>query len=227
MSVLPRELKTPPILIVIYTVFCILSLVFTNKIIEWHGVDISACLIVFPLLFLWGDVIAEVYGYKEAKKLIVYTIVGCLLFSLISMFIIRIPSAQFYNNNVAYQQVLGQDVKFTLVGVSAILISSIVNVYILTRWKFLLKGRYFWVRSIGSTAVGEGVNSLIAFPLGFLGTLNLHQIINITMVSYVIKMLYSILSVFPASILVNYLQRKENISPDEPLVKFNPFLTEE
>ncbi|MDX2165046.1 MAG: queuosine precursor transporter [Gammaproteobacteria bacterium] len=203
--------KPSSYLIVIFTTICLTSLVLTNKIIEWHGIVISSCLWTFPLLFLIGDVVSEVYGPKEAQKLLIYTFLSCFLFSIITNGAIKVPSATFYNNTNAYQQVLGQDLRFTFIALVGILVGSWVNIYAISKWKILLKGKYFCLRSVGATAVGELVNSIIVFPLSFSQTLSAHEILNIIIASYAIKMLYALISVYPAFLFVIYLKMKEGL----------------
>ncbi len=209
--------------VVTYTTIVVASLVLTNKILEWHGIILSACLISFPLIYLFGDIVAEVYGYKESQKLIWFTIMSCIIFSIITQAAIYIPSANFYNNSAAYQQVLGQDLKFTLVGCLAIVLGAQVNMYAITKWKLLLNGRYFWLRSIGATALGELVNSLVAFPLGFFGDFPFHNIMEVMFFSYILKMIYAVLLVYPASLVVTYYKAK-GINANDVDFSFNPFV---
>jgi uncharacterized integral membrane protein (TIGR00697 family) len=208
MSYINKTTHPPPYLIVIYATVCIASLVLTNKIIEWHGIIISSCLLTFSFLFLIGDIVAEAYGQDEAKKLLGYTFLSCFLFSLITGEVIKIPSATFYNNTTAYQQVLGQDFRFTMVALVGILIGSWVNIYAISKWKILMKGKYFCLRSVAATALGELVNSIIVFPLAFTNSLTLSEIINMVIASYVIKIIYALITVYPAFLYVVYLKIK-------------------
>lgn len=215
-----------PIWIVIYTTIILTSLTLTNKIIEWHGISFSACLITFPLIYVFCDIIAETYGYQESQKLIWVAIISCFIFSLIMQFAITIPSAAYYDNAAAYHQVFAQDLRFTIVACVAIVVGSLVNAYAISKWKILLQGRYFWIRSLGATALGELVNSLIAFPLAFFGTLPIHDIINLMFFSYVIKMLYALFAVYPASLVIAY-HKSKGINAYSKSFDFNPFIKTE
>jgi queuosine precursor transporter len=219
-------MKTKPIsifFVVIYTITIIASLTLTNKMIEIHGYLISGCLLVFPLLFFFSDIIAEIYGYYLAQKLIWLTVVGAAIFSVIISLTLLIPTPAFYNNNDAYQQVFGMSLKFTAVGFLAIWVGMIINAYFISKWKILLRGRYFWLRSVGSSAIGELANSLIAFPLAFAGVLPVSKIISLTVVSYVIKMAYAIIAATPGVYIVNYIKHVKGIDHHANHIDFNPF----
>lgn len=213
----------PMFFIVLYTVVILLSLTLTNKLIDVHGYMISGCLIVFPLIFFLGDIVAEIYGYLLAQRIILLTVSGAVIFSLIITLTLLIPTPHVHDTNDAYKQIFGMSLKFTIVGFFAIWVGSIVNAYVITRWKILVCGRFFWLRSVGSTAIGELVNSLISFPLGFAGMLPVHIIINITLVSYVIKMVYAAIAAVPGAYFVSYIKHVKGIDYTEKSIDFNPF----
>lgn len=223
MQVNSRKKPLPTFITVLYTVVMLLSLTLTNKIIDVDGYMISGCLLVFPLIFFIGDIVAEIYGYYQAQRIIWLTVIGSAIFSVILTVALFIPTPNFHNNNDAYIAIFGMSLKFTAVGFFAIWIGSVVNAYIIARWKIIVSGRYFWLRSIGSTAIGEFINSAVAFPLGFAGALPVHTIINLTLVSYVIKMVYAIIAAFPGAIIVDYIKRVKGIDYTPQSINFNPF----
>ncbi len=218
-----KGVKVPIFVVVLYVMTTIASLVLTNKIIVIHGFLISACLIVFPLIFFLGDIVAEIYGYRVTQKIIFYSLLGAAIFSVLMFGVIQIPSPNFYNNSKAYHQVFEMSMKFMVVGFFAIWIGTIVNSFMIVRWKFLVAGRYFWLRSIGSSAVGELVNSLVAFPLGFGGILTIKQIVNLLVVSYVLKLIYAIICAPIGGLIVYYIKVVKKIDYTSNTVSFNPF----
>lgn len=207
----------------LYTTAVISSLALTNKIVKFHSFLISGCLFTFPLLYLYGDIIAEVYGYNEAKRLIWYTLISGFLFSISVSLVMDFPSPAFYNNTDAFKDVFGLSIKFIVIAVIAILAGSFTNAYIISKWKILIRGKYFWMRSLGSTAVGELLNSVIAFPLAFGGIIPSSKIVNMIVVAYVFKMLYASVAVYPASLIVTYLKNTKGIDVYDYDTNFNPF----
>ncbi len=212
------------LLVIIYTTAIISSVALTNKIIDFHGFLISGCLIVFPLLYFFCDIVAEIYGYAEARKLLWLTLAGSLLFSAIVTIGMSFSSPAFYNNASAFRQVFGMSIKFVVVGAIAIWTGGIVNAYIITKWKIFVRGKRFWLRSITSTSVGELINSLVAFPLAFGGIISGRDILNLIVVSFVFKILYALVAVVPASMVVNYFKTVKKIDFYDYSTNFNPFI---
>lgn len=216
-----------PFVITLYITIVLTSLVLTNKIFIWHNMVFSACLITFPLLYLFGDIVAEIYGFKAASNLIKYTILSSILFSTICTFALKIPSASFHNNSQAYNEVLGQNLKFAVGGVIAIFIGLYANAYIISKLNNIMSGKYFGLRSIIASSIGELVNSLIAIPIGFLGQIPTKDLINMLIVTYFFKIAYAVVAAFPASMIINYVKNfraKNNANARHQFsVKYNPF----
>jgi queuosine precursor transporter len=213
----------PMLVIILYMTAILSSLSLTNKVIELHGILIPGCLAVFPLLYFFGDVMAEIYGYIFVKRLLWFSLLASFLFSLIVSLVIHTPYPKFYNNAAAFEGVFGLSLRFSIVGAFAIWAGGIVNAYVITRWKLLLRGKYFWVRSVGSTAVGELVNTVVAFPLAFGGVIPLKKIFIMILAAYIVKMLYALVLVFPANLMVSYYKKIKKIDYYDTVVKFNPF----
>lgn len=211
------------LLAMLYATTVAACLAISNKIVYFHGLLIAGAVFTFPLLYFFGDIIAETYGYKAARKLIWYTLLCGALFSGLITAIIYMPSPTFDNHQLAFQEVLGNSIKLTIVGVIAMLAGSFSNAYIISKWKILVKGKYFWIRSITSSMVGEFINTLFAFPLAFGGTMPVEKIINIMIVAYVIKILYAIVAVFPATLIVAYIKTKIGVDVYDYNTNFNPF----
>jgi len=201
-----------PFIMTIYITCVLVSLSLSNKIIIWHGYIILTCLVTLPILFLIGDIVAEIYGYKAASRLIWYTLLSCILFSLLIIPITHIPSVNFHDNSDAYLIVFGQDLKFSLIGVLAIFSGLYVNAYLISKWKFLTKGKFFLIRCIGASVVGEFVNSLIAVPAAFIGKVNYNLLFNMTITSFVIKLGCAVILAYPATFIVSIMKSRMNIN---------------
>lgn len=207
----------------LYATVVTACLVLSNKIVDIHGLLIAGAVFTFPLLYFFGDIIAEVFGYSLSRRLIWYTLLCGLVFSLLVTIVINLPSPTFQKDPNAFQEVLGSSFKFTVVGVIAMLAGSFSNAYILTKWKILVQGRYFWIRSITSTMVGEFINTILAFPLAFGGKIAWEKLLNIIAVAYGVKMLYAFIAVIPATLIVSYLKKTYGIDVYDYNTDFNPF----
>lgn len=216
-----------PFVITLYITVVLTSLVLTNKLFVWHNMVFSACLITFPLLYFFGDIVAEIYGFKAASNLIKYTILSSILFSIICTFTIKIPSASFHNNGQAYNEVLGQNLKFSIGGVLAIFVGLYANAYIISKLNIIMSGKYFGLRSIVASSIGEFVNSLVAIPIGFLGQIPNNELLNMLIVTYFFKIAYAVVAAIPASMIINYVKNiraKNNVNARYQFsVKYNPF----
>lgn len=197
-----------------------------HKLVLIGGVVFSASTLVFPFTYFFGDVIAEVYGYKVSRQLIWATFFCMLLFDLIPALLIRLPSPAFWHFGPDYSTVVGQLPRTFLGDFIAINVGQFVNVYALTKLKVLMNGRNFPLRSLLSTLIGEGVFTILAFMIMFFGVNNIHVIIEAMLFSYIFKAICAFVAVYPAYLFSNYLKYTEQIDVFDVSTNFNPFSLE-
>ncbi len=175
---------------------------------------------IFPLSYLISDIIAEVYGIKMAKKIIWLTLIFELVFAFLVYFVIKLPSPAFFHLQHSYNDVFSNVIRFTVSGAVSVIISSFINVHMITKFKVILKGRYFWLRSIFSSIIGEMVLTLLIILLAYSFEITFHT--GLVMFASIngIELLVSLLLVWPASILVHIIKKIEHT--DEQVL-FNPF----
>ncbi len=207
----------------LYVVVLVTSNLMTYKIINVFGIQMAAASLVFPFTYFAGDIIAEVYGYKVARALIWYSLIIIFLFATVTHFLINLPSPATFHNQEAYNFVLGPLPRIFMGDILGILIGSFSNVYVISKWKVLVHGKYFWIRSLCSTAVGAFVATLIAFIIMYSHVLPLSKIVELIFASYTVKLIFAVISVFPASIIVVILKRFEGIDVYDYDTNFNPF----
>lgn len=179
--------------------------------------------LIFPLTYVVGDIVTEVYGYAVAKKIIWITLICELFFAIAIKVIIHLPSPIFWHQQASYNEVVDPILRFVLAGIVAVISSSFANVYLLSKWKVWTKGRYFWLRSIGSSAVGCLILVIVTILLGFSGARPLTELAYMILSVYSVEFLYALVSAWPASIVVGYLKLEEQLDFYDIDTKFNPF----
>jgi uncharacterized integral membrane protein (TIGR00697 family) len=193
--------------------FFVTALVTSNiiavKLVEISGRVFPAGLVVFPLSYILGDVLTEVYGFRSARA-VIWLGFGCNLLAVAAIQIaIALPAAPFYEDAAAYEQVLGTTWRIFAASLAAYVVGELVNAYVLARMKTATRGRFLWSRTIGSTIVGEGLDSLIFVTVAFAGTGA--GLVNPIVTTWAIKVGYETAATPLTYLLVNYLKRAEGL----------------
>lgn len=184
---------------------------------------ISGATIVFPVTYTIGDLIAEVYGYAAARRLIWYGLFCELIFALLIEGVIRLPSPVQFSYQNEYKDIFNPILRFVVSGIAADLASNFVNIYVISKWKIFMKGKKFWLRSIGSTAIAELVMNIIICFMAFSGIGTFLDVVKITFSAYALEMIYACIFVIPAALLAAFLKKHENIDAFDFDTNYNPF----
>ncbi len=219
----PPAFKVLVILSMLYMSIMICNAVLTNKYIGVDAFFVLGGTLTSPFVFILDDIVAEIYGYKITRFLIVTGFAAQTLFAIICELAILAPHPAFFTEQHAYAYVLGPSLlRIDISGFIAYITANLVNSYILTRWKVLLKGRKFWLRSLGSSAFSEALYSFLAILLMEIQSLPLKNVFKVILISYSIKISYSLIFSGPAQILVNFIKRKTHIDVYDLPKKFTP-----
>ncbi len=208
----------------LYMTIKLMTAVLIYKIISIGSFSASASTIIMPLWFVIGDIITEVYGYKLAKQLIWIAIIFQFLFAFACSGLINLNAPMGWPHQDAYNQVLGKLPRVALASFMAIVSGAFINAYIISKWKIILCGKYFWLRSLGASAAGELFFTIIAYTTEFGGILPFQKLIHLIIISYVIKLILNPILIIPSSFLVFLLKKYENIDKYDVGVNFNPFM---
>lgn len=130
----------------------------------------GAGLLFFPISFIFGDILTEVYGYAASRRVIWTGFAGLFFASFMAWMVVALPSAPFWHNQPAYEIAFGSAWRVSLASMVAYAAGEFVNSYIMARMKLWSSGRWLWTRTITSTVFGEGVDSLLFYPLAFYGS---------------------------------------------------------
>jgi len=181
--------------------------IFSYRLIELFGHVMQAGQLIVPFWFILSDIIAEVYGYKNARKIIYAGFVCQIIFSIVCRGLLQLPSPSFWKDSQAYQVVLGDMWRISLAVLCAFIISGFINIKLISKWKLLTNGRYFWLRSIGASGISEILFSILSTFIIQIGRQPIDIIVAIITASIVVKLIYSISFSIPANILVFYLKK--------------------
>lgn len=200
-----------------------ISVVVPYKSVLLGGLLLPGGVIGFPLVFTLSDIVAEVYGYKHARKMIWQAILCCAIFVLIIIGILHLPSPPHWAPAPAYKLVFAHILRVFFAILFGVSLSSFVNIYLFVKWKIWLKGKHFWLRCFLASAIGETVVTFIADITGFLGAMPFSQFIHMVLSVYLFKIIYSLAAAFPATLVVIFLKRYEGIDVYDYTTNFNPF----
>ena len=185
----------------------------------------GAGVLFFPISYFFGDILTEVYGYKRSRR-VIWAGFGALAFaSLMSFIVTSLPAAHTMSpeQQTAVNMMFGQTWRIVLASLSAFWLGEFANSFVLAKLKIFTEGKYLWTRTIGSTAVGEAVDSLIFYPLAFLGTWSNEQVVSVMIGNYFIKVLWEALATPLTYKVVGFLKRVEHEDYYDRDTNFNPF----
>ncbi len=211
------------VLITALFITCILaSNILIVKQIELFGLTLPAAIVIFPLSYIFGDVITEVYGYSQARR-VIWLGFFCNLLLVISIWLVgMLPAAPVFDAQAAYERILGNTPRFLLASFAAYLAGEFVNSYIMARMKIFTKGRLLWTRTITSTVAGEAVDAAIVLLIGFWGVLPPAVIGIMIFWHWLLKTCYEILATPLTYFLVGYLKKAEKLDTYDYGTDFNP-----
>ena len=188
----------------------------------------GAGVLFFPISYLFGDILTEVYGYARSRK-VIWVGFGALLFaSLMSFVVTTLPPASTMDpdRQKAIELIFGQVPRIVLASLTAFWLGEFVNSFVLAKMKLFFSGKYLWVRTIGSTIVGEVADSLVFYPIAFYGIWSNEQLISVMIGNYFIKVLWEVLATPFTYLIVNFLKKAENEDYYDKNTDFNPFSLE-
>ncbi|MBM4446646.1 MAG: queuosine precursor transporter [Chloroflexi bacterium] len=192
------------------------------KQISIGGIILPAAIIIFPISYIIGDILTEVYGYRQARRVIWLGFL-CNLIAVLAIWIGRIlPPAPVFEAQNAYEDILGSTPRFLLASFAAYLAGEFANSFVLAKMKITTKGRWLWTRTIGSTLVGQGVDTLFVLTIAFVGLLPLSVLGSMILSHWLVKSAYEVIATPLTYVVVGYLKRKENIDVYDYGVDFNP-----
>ena len=167
-------------------------------------------ILFFPITYIFNDVVTEVYGYRASRKIIWSAMASIVFMSLMYAVTASIPPASFWQNQEAYETILGIVPRVALASIVAFFCGEFVNSYVLSRMKIWSNGKNLWKRTIGSTVAGEGVDTLLFFGITFYGLIPAATLVTLMWSSYLFKVLFEVIAT-PLPRLKDWLIKWQNI----------------
>ena len=192
------------------------------KMVSFGFVSLPAAVILFPLSYIFGDILTEVYGYRLARRVIWLGFLCNLIFVIVALIGQALPPAPLWEGQEAYESILGKTPRVFVASICGYFAGEFGNSFVLSKMKILTRGRWLWSRTIGSTIVGEGLDTVIFIPGAYFGapfftpmTILYHWLSKVVIEAIATPLTYAV---------VNYLKKKEAIDAYDYETNFNPFL---
>jgi uncharacterized integral membrane protein (TIGR00697 family) len=188
-------------------------------------VSFGAGVLFFPISYVFGDILTEVYGYARSRRVIWAGFAGLAFAAVMSAIVVWLPPAPFWNNQAAYEIAFGSTWRIAGASLIAFLCGEFVNSFVLAKMKILTRGKWLWTRTIGSTIFGEGVDSLLFYPLAFLGSglIPDERLPQIMLAQFIGKVGLEVVFTPITYAVVGWLKRAEQEDYYDTNTDFNPF----
>lgn len=202
----------------------IIANIIAVKLISIGGLILPAAIIIFPVSYIFGDILTEVYGYRWARR-VIWLGFFCNLLAVLAIWLGGLlPSASVWGSQQAYETILGYAPRLLIASFIAYLVGEFANSFILAKMKIRTKGRWLWTRTIGSTIIGQGLDSTLFIIVAFAGTQPWGILGTMILTHWLVKTGYEALATPFTYAVVNYLKKKEGIDTYDYDTSFNPFL---
>ena len=212
------------VIIVALFVTCLITAnIIAVKLVNLFGSILPAAILIFPLSYIIGDVLTEVYGYGQARR-VIWLGFFCNFITVLAIWMGQLlPATSFWDGQEAYQRILGYTPRLLLASFLAYLAGEFVNSFVLAKMKIATRGRWLWMRTIGSTLVGQGLDSLVFITLAFVGTIPVTELFRTILTQWLAKCLYEAAVTPLTYVVVKYLKRKEGLDVYDRDTRFSPF----
>ena len=206
------------------TVLLCANLIGPGKVAQIGPLTFGAGVLFFPISYIFGDILTEVYGYARARKVVWAGFAALAFASFMASIVVWFPPAPGWPHQAAYETVFGSTWRIVLASLVAFWAGELCNSYVLAKMKVWSEGKNLYLRTIGSTIVGEGVDSLIFYPVAFLGAWPAEQLLTVMVTNYGIKVAWEALATPVTYRIVGWLKRAEHEDYFDRNTDFNPFI---
>ncbi len=189
---------------------------------EW---PFGAGILFFPLAYVLGDVLTEVYGYALARRCIWAGTAAMLFMAFMATVVVALPPARDWGGQAAYEQVFGQVPRIVFASIVAFWAGEFANSFIMAKMKLWTRGRHLWTRTIGSTVVGQGIDSALFYPLAFLGAPGWtpQLVLTVMLTQWVLKVTWEVLLTPVTYAVIGFLKQREGVDVFDERTDFTPF----
>jgi uncharacterized integral membrane protein (TIGR00697 family) len=214
------------IMVAFVTILLCTNFISAPKRVTIEGFTFGAGVLFFPISYLFGDILTEVYGYARSRR-VVWAGFGAIVFaSFLSWVVIKLPPDPTWaakGNQAAWETVFGNSPRIVLASILGFFAGEFVNAFVMARMKVITRGRFLWMRTIGSTVSGEVADSIIFYPIAFLGVWESDRIIQVMCMNYALKVAWEVIATPLTYAIVGYLKRVEHEDYYDYDTNFTPF----
>lgn len=219
----PTQFKYYDLFVSSFVAVLLVSNIVAPKFIALGPLRFSGAQLLFPITYIFGDIFTEVYGYAASRKAIWNGFFASGLLAAISMIIVKLPPAPDWSHQAAYETVLGFIPRLVIASLIAYWCGEFANSYVLARMKVLTQGKYLWTRTIGSTVVGQAVDTILVMVIAFAGLMPWDLLFKTMISGYVAKVVYEAAATPVTYLVVNTIKRAEGVDVLDRNTDFNPF----
>jgi uncharacterized integral membrane protein (TIGR00697 family) len=211
--------------ITLFVVVLLISNIIASKFFALGPLRVSAAQILFPITYIFGDIFTEVYGYAASRRAIWYGFFASFILVGLTYAAVAIPAAPEYTDQAAFAAIFRPVGRIVAASLLAYWCGEFANSFTLAKLKLLTKGKRLWTRTIGSTIVGQAVDTSVVMFAAFYGTRSIGVILSLIVSGYVIKVVYETLMTPITYLIVNFLKRTEGVDYFDYETNFSPFAT--
>lgn len=211
------------LIMALFVAVLLISNVASSKILNLGPFTFDGGTILFPISYIFGDILTEVYGYRRSRR-VIWTGFGCSALAALTFMIVgALPPASGWEHQEAFMAILGQTPRIVIASLVAYFAGEFSNSYVLAKMKILTRGRWLWTRTIGSTLVGEGVDTLLFVTIAFAGTLSTSLLFSVILSNYIFKCGVEVMATPLTYQIVRWLKQAEQEDYFDYGTDFNPF----
>jgi hypothetical protein len=199
------------------------NLIGAAKVASISGFEFGAGILFFPLSYVLGDVLTEVYGYARARRVVWVGFAALIFMAVMSTVVVGLPPADTWHGQSAYETVFAVTPRIVIASIVAFWAGELANAYVMARMKVWTEGKRLWTRTIGSTVVGQGVDSLLFYPIAFLGIWEIETVLTILVTNYMLKVVWEAMLTPVTYRVVAALKRAEGVDVYDTDTDFTPF----
>ena len=199
------------------------NLIGASKLSTVGGFTFGAGILFFPLSYVIGDVLTEVYGYANARRCVWMGFAALLFMAFMSYVVVAMPAADGWDGQAAYESVFGSTWRIVAASILAFWAGEFVNSFVLAKMKIITAGKHLWARTIGSTVFGQGVDSLIFYPVAFLGIWSTAQVLTVMVTNWFLKVLWEAALTPVTYAVVGWFKAREGVDVFDSGTDFSPF----
>ena len=206
-----------------FVVILLVSNLVAQKVVRIGPVSTSGAMLLFPITYIFGDIFTEIYGYAASRRAIWLGFFGTALLYAVSAIVIALPSDPQFHNQQAFITVFGILPRILIASLIAFWAGEFANSYTMAKLKMITRGRWLWTRTVGSTVVGQAVDTTLVVVITFAGTFTPGKLFQIIWQGYLLKVAYEVLATPLTYLVVNWLKRAEHVDTFDTHTNFNPF----